>query len=101
VVSAIDRQQSILQSNVTERIQQVQQQHPDLQQRYFEIQLAQERRKMLKKINESEEMDHAKLRDEERKQQEDRQRKNETATSDMHEETSGEQEQRSHIDIKV
>jgi hypothetical protein len=56
MVSAIERQ--ILQSKVIERIQQVQQQHPDLQQQYFEVHLGQERRRMTKKINESEEMYH-------------------------------------------
>ena len=103
MVSAVDRQQSILQSNITERIQQVQQQHPDLQQRYFEIQLSQERRKMLKKINEPEEMDRAKIGEEEEegKQQKNQQKKNETATPDMHREAAGEEEQHAHIDVKV
>ncbi len=43
MVSAIEKQ--ILQSQVMERIQQVQQQHPDMQQQYFNVQLSQERRK--------------------------------------------------------
>ena len=101
MVSAIERQ--ILQSKVIERIQQVQQQHPDLQQQYFEVQLAQERRRMMKKINKSEEMYHVAIGEEGKKQQKDRQKNQETTEPpvDVKVSSEQEQEQHSHIDIKV
>jgi len=99
MVSAIEGQ--ILQSKVIERIQQVQQQHPDLQQQYFEVQLGQERRKMTKKINESVEMYHIDLSEEGKKDQKDRQKKHETTEPGGDGEASSEQEQHGHIDIKV
>jgi hypothetical protein len=100
MVSAIERQ--ILQSKVIERIQQVQQQHPDLQQQYFEIQLSQERRNRMKKINESAEMYHTEIgKNDGKKNKRDRQNKQETAEPDGNEETLSEQEPHCHIDIKV
>jgi hypothetical protein len=101
MASAIDRPQSILQSTLIDRIQQVQQQHPDAQQKYFEIQLGQERRNMMKKVNESEELSHSKVIEEEtEKQQKERQKKREAAEQDLNEESS-EPERPGHIDIKV
>ena len=99
MVSAIERQ--ILQSKVIERIQQVQQQHPDLQQQYFEVHFSQERRKMTKKINESDEMYHIDLSEEGKKDQKERQKKHETTEPGGDGEASSEQEQHGHIDIKV
>ena len=102
MASAVDRQQSILQTNITERIQQVQQQHPDMQQRYFEIQLAQERRKMMKKINDPGKMDRVQMgEDEEEDQRKKQQKKGDSPLDDIHREASGEEEPHSHIDIKV
>lgn len=102
MVRAIDSQHSILQTNITERVQQVQQQHPDLQQRYFDIQLSQERKKMLQKVKDPEETDRAKLgKDEKRKQQKERQSKDETPLRGVPGESSDDQDQRSFIDIKV
>jgi hypothetical protein len=99
MVSAIERQ--ILQSNVIERIQQVQQQHPDLQQQYFEVHLNKERRKMTKKINGSEEIYHIDIDEERKNQQKDHQKKHGTTDSDGDGEASSEQEQHCHIDVKV
>jgi hypothetical protein len=99
MVSAIERQ--ILQSKVIERIQQVQQQHPDLQQQYFEVHLGLERRKMRTKVNVSEEMYHIDLGEEGKKDQKERQKKHETSEPGGEVEASREQEQQGHIDIKV
>ena len=102
MVTPIDRALTILQSNATERVQQVQQQHPDMQQRYFDIQLTQERKKMLQKVKESEEMERARIREEDgRKQRKDPQKDNETATHDLDKEASADKDQRGHIDIKA
>jgi hypothetical protein len=54
---------SVLQSVISERVQQVQQQHPDRQQRYFEHELTQERLRNENKINEYDELDYIKFRD--------------------------------------
>ena len=99
MVSAIERQ--ILQSKVIERIQQVQQQHPDLQQQYFEVHLSKERRKMSKKINESVEMYHIDLSEEGKKDQKERQKSHEPTEPAGDGEASSEQDQHGHIDIKV
>jgi hypothetical protein len=100
VTSSIDRQQSILQSNIMERIQQVQQQHPDMQQRYFENHLSQERIKKLHKINDFDEMDRTPLRDKkERGRHKHQQRKNEA--QELHAKTSTDQDEPGHIDIKI
>jgi hypothetical protein len=102
MVSPVDRQQSILQSNITERVQQTQQQHPDMQQRYFEIQLGQERKKMLHKVKDSEEADRIQLRqDESRKQQQDNQKNDEDQPRDMSGILSDDPDQGSHIDIQA
>ena len=100
MVSAIERQ--ILQSQVVERIQQVQQQHPDMQQQYFKIQFGQERRKLKKKVNESDQIHHVTVGEEEgKKQQKDHPREDESAEQVVDGKASGEQKQYDHIDIKV
>jgi hypothetical protein len=100
MVSAIEKQ--ILQSQVMDRIQQVQQQHPDMQQQYFNIQLSQERRKLKKKVNESDEIYHARVgEDDWERQQQDHPRQQETPEQEVEGKASGEQKQPDHIDIKV
>jgi hypothetical protein len=100
MVSAIERQ--VLQSQVIERIQQVQQKHPDMQQQYFEIQLGQDRRKLKNKVNESVKIHNAKVGEEEgKKQQRDHQREQESAEQIAGGKATGEQIQHDHIDIKV
>jgi hypothetical protein len=54
-------QQVIIQSNAAERVQQVQQQHPDMQQRYFEAELGRERQAQQEKIGQSEENERLRL----------------------------------------
>jgi hypothetical protein len=100
MVSAIERQ--ILQSQVMERIQQVQQQHPDMQQQYFKIQFGQERRKLKKKVNESDKTHHATVGEEEgKKQQQDPPREQESAEQVVDGNATSGQKQHDHIDIKV
>jgi len=69
VSSPINMNQSVLQSVISERVQQVQQQHPDMQQRYFEHQLSRERIKKQHKVNEFKEIDYIKLKDKEERKQ--------------------------------
>jgi len=101
MVRAIERHESILQTNMAERIQQIQQQHPDLQQRYFQIQINQERHKLLKKPNAPDEAFEAAIgEDGGRKKQQDEQKKK-APLPVMHAEAKSESEQQSHIDIEV
>ena len=100
MVSAIEKQ--ILQSQVVERIQQVQQRHPDMQQQYFEMQLSQERRELKKKVNESDKIHHATVDEEEgEKQQKDHPREQEAAEQVVDGKATSELKQHDHIDIKV
>jgi hypothetical protein len=100
MVGAIERQ--ILQSQVTERIQQVQQQHPDMQQQYFKIQFELERRKLKKKVNESDKIHHQTIGEEEgEKQAKDHPREHEAVEQVVDEKASTEQNHLDHIDIKV
>jgi hypothetical protein len=100
MVSAIEKQ--VLQSQVMERIQQVQQQHPDMQQQYFKIQFGQDRQKLKKKINESGQIDHTTIdAEEEEKRQKDHPRQQGSAEQAVEEKMTREPKQHDHIDIKV
>lgn len=72
MVRAIDLQTSVLQTSATEKIQQIQQQHADMQQRYFQLKLSEEDRLAQEKIREFEEAQKAKIR----KQEEQRDKRN-------------------------
>ena len=100
MVSAIERQ--VLQSQVVERIQQVQQQHPDMQQHYFKIQFGQDRSKLKKKVSESDHVHHTTVGEEEReKQQKEHAREQEPEEQTLAGAETGEPKQHDHIDIKV
>ena len=66
MVRSLDVQQIILQSNAVERVQQVQQQHPDLQQRYFGDQLNKEKSLLREKVKDLEESERLMIKEEER-----------------------------------
>jgi hypothetical protein len=55
VVRPIDMNQGVTQSYATEKIQKVQQEHPDMQQRYFSLQLQEEKKRQNEKILDAEE----------------------------------------------
>jgi hypothetical protein len=102
VSSPININQSVLQSVISERVQQVQQQHPDMQQRYFEHQLTQDRIKKQHKVDDFEEMDYIQLRDkEERKQRKDQQKGMDDEKPTPETETAGSTDQPARIDIKA
>lgn len=105
MVSPIERQQSILQAGLIDRINQIQQQHPDMQQRYFKIQLEQERQELKKKINQSGGVDRTTIGKEEEKKrdahQENLSGKDHPDTPDTEAESSNDQDQGILIDIKV
>ena len=94
MVKGIDPQHLVTQTYVTEKVQQVQQRQGDVQQHYFDVQLAEERKKMQAKIQ------HAK-ESEKMKQKEHRpDQKNE---KDMEKEHDGEstEEEKHVIDLKA
>jgi len=64
----VDLQQILTQSNSMERVQQTQQQHPDMQQRYFSVQLSEERKHLKEAVKNSEETEKSKIKDEEEKE---------------------------------
>ncbi len=103
MVRAIDLQTSVLQTSATEKIQQIQQQHADMQQRYFQLKLSEEDRLAQEKIRKFEEAQKAKIRRKEEKNDKrkgaDRQNNNNTELlTDISDEESGEG---GHINIKV
>jgi hypothetical protein len=59
----IDLQQVLAQSHATERVQQIQQQHPDMQQRYFELQQGEERKLRHEQVEQSEDVEKTLIRD--------------------------------------
>jgi len=100
--SRIDIQQSVLQTIMTERIQQVQQQHPDMQQRYFYHHLSQERIKKMHKVNDSEEKENVRFREkDEQRQPGDQQSNGDTEMRDLDVEATISPDQSGHINIKV
>ena len=100
--SPINIQQSVLQTVMAERVQQVQQQHPDMQQRYFENHLSQERIKKMHKVNDSKEMENVRFREkEEQRQPRDQHGNGDTETRDIDVEASISPDQPGRINIKV
>jgi hypothetical protein len=65
MVRAIDAQQVILQSSIAERVQQIQQQNPDMQQRYFALQLSEQDRLLKDQVNSSDEAEKAAIKEKE------------------------------------
>jgi hypothetical protein len=68
MVRSLDVQQVLLQSNAVERVQQVQQQQGDAQQRHFQAQLLEERRELREKVKTPEESERLMIRDEDRRE---------------------------------
>lgn len=100
--SPVNIQQSALQSFIAERVQQVQQQHPDTQQRYFEHHLGQERMKKMHKVNDFEKMDNVRLKEkEERRRHKDQNGSRKDETRDHDADASMAPEQSGRIDVKA
>lgn len=70
--TGIDLRQVLAQTNATERVQQIQQQHPDMQQRYFALQQGEERKLRHEQVEQSEDTEKTLIRD---RQQRSKQRK--------------------------
>ena len=100
MVRAIDAQQSILQSGIVEKLQQVQQQNPDMQQRNIALNLSEEDRLLKATVKQSEETEKAEIREKEEREsgQGSKQRFKEPVAVSEEDEFEGEGE---HINIKV
>lgn len=101
MVRAIDAQQSIIQSGMVEKIQQVQQQNPDVQQRNIALNLSEEGRLLKATVKQSEQTEKAEIRDKEEREsgrQNREQNSKDPAAVNEEGEFEGEGE---HINIKV
>ncbi len=67
MAGAIDLQHSVLQAPAADKVQQAHQQHPDMQQRYFSLQMNEDRKLRKEKINRSDDAEKALIRDGNRK----------------------------------
>ena len=101
MLRSIDMQQVILQSNAAERVQQVQQQHPDMQQKYFAAELNKERQEQKEKIGQSVENEQIRLQTE--KDRQERKRKQDRHSRDVVDEESGQDDEKEfgRINIRV
>jgi predicted phage gp36 major capsid-like protein len=99
MVRSIDMQQVLLQSNAVERVQQVQQQQADVQQRHFKGQLAEEKRELREKVKTLEEAERIMIKEKEGRDKREKKRKqadaDEAARDLIVDETAGK------VDIRV
>jgi hypothetical protein len=70
MVGPLDNQIVINQSVATEKVQEVQQRHPDLQQKHFALQLQEEEERKRRDVRDTEKPGHPEIRARERKAQE-------------------------------
>lgn len=61
MLRGIDVKQILLQTNSVEKVQQTQQQHPEMQQRYLEIQIGEEKKIQKENVNFSEEAEKTRI----------------------------------------
>lgn len=103
MLKAIDVQQVIIQMDQTAKVQHVLQQHPEMQQRYLEIQSREQKKVMKQTVRNTEETKQINIRENEKREK----RKNLLGRSDQgivsqHEEMEPEMPQQGeHINIKV
>jgi len=75
MVGPLDTQIVINQSAATEKVQEVQQRHPDLQQKHFALQLQEEQEKKKRDVRDMEKLDQALIRNREKGDEKARQRR--------------------------
>jgi hypothetical protein len=104
MLRAVDIKQVLLQTNSMERVQQTQQQHPEMQQRYLDIQLTEERKLLQETVDNTEDTEETRIR--KKKERQDQRRaarsRQEKGRKKMPEpEDDGDGAQGTHIDIRV
>jgi hypothetical protein len=104
MVRAIDAQQVILQSSMAEKVQQIQQQNPDMQQRYFALHLSEQDRVLKEKVKSAEESEKAVIKEKEERPS-GRKSKDQHPEGNPEHQASGEdgesEDEGGHINIKV
>jgi hypothetical protein len=63
MAGAIDLQYSVLQASTADKVQQAHQQHPDMQQRYFSLQMIEDRKLQKEKVSRQDDTEKALVRD--------------------------------------
>lgn len=104
MLRAVDIKQVLLQTNSMEKVQQTQQQHPEMQQRYLDIHLTEERKLLQETVDNSSDTEEARIRkkkerEEQRRAAKDPQEKGRKETPAP--EDDGDGVQGAHIDIRV
>ena len=103
MVRAIDAQQSIIQMHPAEKVQQIQQQHGDMQQRYFQMELSEQDRIFREKVKQSEESGKAiiKEKEEQKEKRQGKDKQNSQTTGQLITEEAESADEGGHINIKV
>jgi hypothetical protein len=103
MVRAIDAQQSIIQMHPAEKVQQIQQQHGDMQQRYFQMELSEQDRIFREKVKQSEESEKAiiKEKEEQKDKRQGKDKQNSQTTGQLIAEEAESADEGVHINIKV
>jgi hypothetical protein len=103
MVRAIDAQQSIIQMHPAEKVQQIQQQHGDMQQRYFQMELSEQDRIFREKVKQSEESEKAiiKEKEEQKDKRQGKDKQNSQTTGQLIAEEAESADEGGHINIKV
>ncbi len=104
MLRAVDIKQVLLQTNSMERVQQTQQQHPEMQQRYLDIHLTEERKLLQETVDNADDTEEARIR--KKKEREEKRRAAGNRQEQGRKETpqpedDGDGAQGSHIDIRV
>jgi len=104
MIKAIDAQQVILQTEQANRVQQTERHHPEMQQRFLDMEAREEKKILQKAIKSSEETEHALIRDQEQ-QESHRDQQNRQQKQTEHSDASWEEEEMppegGHINIRV
>jgi hypothetical protein len=105
MLKAIDSQQVIIQTEQANRVQQVDRQHPEMQQRFLDMEARQEKKLLHRAITSSHEAEHAAIRDENQKERENNspqgRRAKDSEGSEQNSEEDGEESAGGHINIRV
>jgi hypothetical protein len=103
MLKPIDIQQIIIQTDQTAKVQHVLQQHPEMQQRYLEIQSREQRRLIKKTVRNAEETKQLSIRDDQEKEKQGKPFRHSDKPIISHDEEMGQEmpQQGEHINIKV
>lgn len=101
MVRAIDAQQVILQSSMAEKVQQIQQQNPDMQQRYFALHLSEQDRLLKEKVKHSGESEKSAIKEKEEDKGGRHNKEHQENLQAANADDNGESEEGGRINIKV